>query len=93
MIVFKYVFVCARKNQYTRLTLSYRYFAAGSLFLWYVDKLSRGVRAALLCAPAEVEWVPRNSMVRLKLGRDSYKFYEPGQYFFVNIPQLSINEW
>eukprot|EP00048_Salpingoeca_helianthica_P012116 m.174893 g.174893 ORF g.174893 m.174893 type:complete len:910 (+) comp15329_c1_seq4:2068-4797(+) len=72
---------------------SFWYFAFGSLMLWFVDKISRGVRAAYLCLPKKVEWVARNNMVRIKLGPDSYKHYQPGQYFFINIPQLSINEW
>eukprot|EP00048_Salpingoeca_helianthica_P012119 m.174936 g.174936 ORF g.174936 m.174936 type:complete len:912 (+) comp15329_c1_seq7:84-2819(+) len=72
---------------------SFWYFAAGALFLWFVDKVSRGVRAARLCAPMAMGWVPRNGMVRIKLGPESYKSYKPGQYFFLNIPQLSINEW
>jgi predicted ferric reductase len=61
--------------------------------LWLCDKLGRGIQAAHLFAPEEIEWNPRNGLVCMKISKFNYKCYQPGQYYFINIPQISLNEW
>ena len=61
--------------------------------LWLCDKLSRGIQAARLIVPSSMEWNERNSVLILKLPRSTFASYRPGQYFFVNIPEITMNEW
>ena len=59
------------------------------------DKWSRGIAASRLYTPELVEWHSRNETTLLKLSHSSISHlrYEPGQYFFLNIPDISLNEW
>ena len=65
------------------------------MILWLCDKWSRGVAASRIYVPQEIHWHARNETTLLKLSKDSIAClsYEPGQYFFVNIPEISLNEW
>jgi predicted ferric reductase len=40
-----------------------------------------------------MEWHARTGTTMIKLHRSSFLNYEPGQFFFVNIPRVSLNEW
>lgn len=66
----------------------------GGLVVWLCDKWSRSISGSRLHVPAEMEWHARNESTMLKLTHESVgKNYEPGQYFFINIPAISLNEW
>jgi ferredoxin-NADP reductase len=41
--------------------------------------------------PDALEWQTRSGSTMLRLPRP--EVYEPGQYFFINIPAISLNEW
>lgn len=75
------------------LTTSCRYFSVGGLLLWMCDKICRGVEASRLYTPSAVHWNERTAVVRLDLSRADLPNYHPGQFFFVNIPEISLNEW
>ena len=70
-----------------------RYLAIGPLVLWLVDKMSRGIQSARMHVPSHMEWNPQFNLIMLKLPRAHFKTYRPGQYFFVNIPEITMNEW
>ena len=70
-----------------------RYFVAGSMVLWLCDRLSRGIQSSCLLIPTDVQHHTRSGIVVLKMPRAASPACQPGQYFFVNIPQLSLNEW
>ena len=70
-----------------------RYYAVGGLMLWLCDKYSRGVAGTRHYAPENMEWHSRNGATMLKLMNKNFESYKPGQYFFVNIPAISLNEW
>ena len=59
------------------------------------DKWSRSIAASRMYIPQKIEWHERNETTLLKLSNESINHlsYEPGQYFFVNIPEISLNEW
>jgi hypothetical protein len=65
----------------------------GSLLMWFVDKLTRNVQAACMLVPTKLEWHARSGVVMLRLKRDACPDVKAGQYLFLNIPQLSLNEW
>lgn len=72
---------------------SFWYFAAGSLLMWLSDKLVRSVQAACMLVPSKLEWHARSGVVMLRLKRDACVDVQPGQYFNINIPSISLNEW
>ncbi len=63
--------------------------------MWLCDKWARGVAAARVVTPSIVEWHDRNETVLIKLSFADLggAVYHPGQYFFINIPGVSLNEW
>ena len=62
--------------------------------MWLCDKWSRGVAAARVYIPDALEWHFPNETTLIKVSYESLDHsYEPGQYFFVNIPDISLNEW
>lgn len=63
------------------------------LLLWLCDKLSRGISSSIVVRPETVEWHPRSCSTMLRIAREHCPFYEAGQYFFINIPSLSLHEW
>lgn len=63
------------------------------MVLWLCDKWVRGVAASRCFVPTELSWHERNRTTMIKLSSDSLPGYKPGQYFFINIPCISLNEW
>lgn len=63
------------------------------MVLWLCDKWVRGIATSRLFVPTELSWHERNRTTMIKLSSDSLPDYKPGQYFFINIPCLSLNEW
>jgi hypothetical protein len=55
--------------------------------------MSRGIQSARMYVPSYMEWNPHFGLMVLKLPRSNFKKYEAGQYFFVNIPEITMNEW
>ena len=51
------------------------------------------MEAAQLYAAEAVEWHDRNSVAMIRLARHALPTYEPGQFFFLNVPEISLNEW
>lgn len=72
-----------------------RYYSCGALLVWLCDKLSRSVAAAECFAPQALQYHPRNDATMLKLSHTGGRCaqYQPGQYFFINIPAISLSEW
>ena len=70
-----------------------RYYSAGAMVLYLADKLSRGIKSACLLVPEQIEWHAQNGITMLRMSLDCAPTVNPGQYFFVNIPQLALNEW
>eukprot|EP00048_Salpingoeca_helianthica_P017487 m.237486 g.237486 ORF g.237486 m.237486 type:complete len:545 (+) comp21154_c0_seq1:2555-4189(+) len=68
------------------------YYAIGGLILWLCDRLSRGLQSITTYTPARFEWHSASSCTFIKLEGNLPK-YTPGQYFMLNIPGVSINEW
>jgi hypothetical protein len=61
--------------------------------MWIMDKLTRNVQAACMLVPTKLEWHARSGVVMMRLKRDACSDVQPGQYLFINIPTLSLNEW
>ncbi len=61
--------------------------------LYLTDKLSRGLKSAVLLVPEQIEWHAQNGITMLRMDLACSPNVSPGQYFFINIPQLELNEW
>jgi hypothetical protein len=61
--------------------------------LWLAEKLHRSLQMSSFHTPQRVEWHPSSSAVFVKLAPTPELAHQPGQYFFVNIPSLSLTEW
>lgn len=57
------------------------------------DKVMRGVEASACITPTLVQWNKQTLTTLIKVPRSEFIHYKPGQYFFVNIPRISLNEW
>lgn len=59
------------------------------------DKLARSTAAAEVCVPEALQWHGRNEATMLRLARSGHACsdYHPGQFFFINVPSISLNEW
>ncbi|KAA0167457.1 hypothetical protein FNF31_00896 [Cafeteria roenbergensis] len=67
---------------------SFWYYGAGSMILWFVDKLCRLYKGSRECRLVSIEH--HGSVTRVQLDAPSFD-HSAGQYVFVNIP--SIDEW
>ena len=61
--------------------------------LWLVDKYTRSIASARTYRPDAVEYYGRSGSTMVKLTHSDFGNYRPGQFYFVNIPEISINEW
>lgn len=64
-----------------------------ALVLWLCDKWARGVATTRCFEPTEFTWLESNNTTLIKLSSDSLPDYKAGQYFFINIPCISLNQW
>eukprot|EP00047_Mylnosiga_fluctuans_P008222 m.6484 g.6484 ORF g.6484 m.6484 type:complete len:897 (-) comp2102_c0_seq1:134-2824(-) len=69
---------------------SFWYYAAGSVALWLCDKLARGSAAMDTYAIDDLRYHPTSGIVSLRVQAPAAR---PGQYFFVNVPDIGMAEW
>jgi hypothetical protein len=71
----------------------HRYFSAGVMLLWVAEKIHRSLQMAVCHEVDILQWHSQSTSTLVKLHPKDTDDYEPGQYFFVNIPALSLSEW
>ncbi len=70
-----------------------RYYAIGSLTIWLVNQLFSAVRRSQVLVPNSLSVSEDIGITTIAITPPSWCNLEPGQYFFVNIPHISLSEW
>eukprot|EP00048_Salpingoeca_helianthica_P003124 m.64117 g.64117 ORF g.64117 m.64117 type:complete len:828 (-) comp12505_c1_seq2:67-2550(-) len=67
--------------------------AIGGLLLWVVDKWCSVLAAAPLITPHTLEWDEITGVTTVRALRPAGLRVKAGQYFFLNIPEISLHTW
>ena len=70
-----------------------RYFAAGGIALYLCDKWYGSVNSSWLFTPSSLTYAEETGISTMTIPRPAWLNVDAGQYFFVNIPQISLDQW